>query len=157
MKTIRVEEVYRIHGTASVSVREDVSLEYVITRFAREPGVRGIFLIDADERFVGLITRNDLMKWAHVQLFGGKGRDEITVSEIFRLVDAAKAKDLFRGEPRELSVNESDTLQSALDKMLDYEEDVLPVVDNERRILGDLRLSEVLLKAIEVGKQARGS
>ncbi len=157
MKTIRVEEVYRIHGTASVSVREDVSLEYVITRFAREPGVRGIFLIDADERFVGLITRNDLMKWAHVQLFGGKGRDEITISEIFRLANAAKAKDLFRGEPRELSVNESDTLQSALDKMLDYEEDVLPVVDNECRILGDLRLSEVLLKAIEVGKQARGS
>ena len=60
MKTIRVEEVYRIHGTASVSVREDVSLEYVTTRFAREPGARGIFLINADERFVGLITRTAL-------------------------------------------------------------------------------------------------
>lgn len=57
MKTIRDEEVYRIHGTASVSVPEDVSLEYVITRFAREPSVRGIFLIDTRERFVGLITR----------------------------------------------------------------------------------------------------
>ena len=39
--------------------------------------------------------------------------------------------------------------------MLDLEEDVLPVMDTERRILGDLRLSEVLLKAFEVGKQAQ--
>ena len=94
MKTIRVEEVYKIHGTASVSVPEDVSLEYVITRFAREPSVRGIFLIDSRERFVGLITRNDLMKWAHLQLFGGKGRHDIAISEIFRLADAIKARDL---------------------------------------------------------------
>jgi len=41
--------------------------------------------------------------------------------------------------------------------MIDHEEDVLPVEDNERRILGDLRLSEVLLKAIEVGKQMRSN
>ena len=155
MRTIRVEEVYRIHGTASVSVPEDVSLEYVITRFAREPGVQGIFLIDTNARFVGLITRNDLMKWAHIRLFGGKGRHDITVSELFRLADAVKAKDLFRGDQSELSVKETDTLQTALDKMLDYEEDVLPVLDGELKILGDLRLSEVLLKAIEVGKQTR--
>ena len=153
MRTIKVEEVYRIHGTASVSVPEDVSLEYIITRFAREPSVRGIFLTDTSERFVGLITRNDLMKWAHIKLFGGKGRHDIAVSELFRLAGAVKAKDLLRSDQRKLSVKETDTLQTALDKMLDYEEDVLPVVDGERRILGDLRLSEVLLKAIEVGKQ----
>ena len=41
--------------------------------------------------------------------------------------------------------------------MLDYEEDVLPVVDKDFRILGDLRLSEVLLKVIEAGKQASNS
>ena len=55
-------------------VPEDVSLEYVVTRFAREPSVREIFLIDASERFLGVITRNDLMKWARIRLFGGKGR-----------------------------------------------------------------------------------
>ena len=153
MRTIKVEEVYRIHGTASVSMPEDVSLEYVVTRFAREPGVRGIFLIDTSERFIGLITRNDLMKWGHIRLYGGKGRYEITISEFYRLADAVKAKDLLRGDQRGISVKETDTLQTVLDKMLNYEEDVLPVVDGERRVLGDLRLSEVLLKAIEAGKQ----
>ena len=78
-------------------------------------------------------------------------------SDFFCIVDAKKAKDLVSGDPKAITVKETDTLQTALDKMLDHEEDVLPVVDNERRILGDLRLSEVLLKAIEVGKQVRSN
>ena len=81
----------------------------------------------------------------------------MVISDFYRIVDARKAKDLVSTDPQGLVVKETDTLQTALDKMLDFEEDVLPVVDNERRILGDLRLSEVLLKAIEVGKQMRGN
>lgn len=155
MKTIRVEEVYRLHGTAADSVPEDTSLEYIIGRFAREPGLRGVFLVDSRQRFSGVITRADLMRWAHFQLFGGKGRHDIAISDFFRVVDAKKAKDLVTTDPRAIAVRETDTLQTALDKMLDYEEDVLPVVDGERRILGDLRLSEVLLKVIEVGREVR--
>jgi len=157
MKTIQVEEVYRLHGTATDTIPEDTSLEHIISRFAHEPGLRGVFLIDARQRFSGVITRADLMKWAHFQLFGGKGRHDIAISDFFRIVDAKKAKDLVSGDPKAITVKGTDTLQTALDKMLDHEEDVLPVVDNERRILGDLRLSEVLLKAIEVGKQGRGN
>lgn len=73
------------------------------------------------------MTRIDLMRWAHFQLFGGKGRHEVTVSEFFRIVDAKKARDIARGDSWMLSVKENDTLQAALDKMLDHEEDVLPV------------------------------
>jgi hypothetical protein len=35
-------------------------------------------------------------------------------------------------------------LQIALDKMLDSEEDVLPVLNSRSEIMGDLRLSEIL-------------
>lgn len=155
MKMIRVKDVYQLHGTSTDSVPEDTSLEYIISRFAREPGFRGVFLVDSRQRFSGVITRADLMKWAHFQLFGGKGRHDVAVSEFFRIVDAKKAKDLVTTDPRAIAVEETDTLQTALDKMLDYEEDVIPVVDAERRILGDLRLSEVLLKAIEVGEEQK--
>ena len=155
MKTILVKDVYQLHGTATDTIPEDTSLEHIISRFANEPGLRGVFLIDARQRLSGIVTRADLMKWAHFQLYGGKGRYELSISEFFRIADAKKAKDLVNSDPKAITIKETDTLQTALDKMLDHEEDVLPVVDNERRILGDLRLSEVLLKAIEVGKQVR--
>ena len=155
MKTILVKDVYQLHGTATDTITEDTPLEHIISRFAWEPGLRGVFLIDARQRLSGIVTRADLMKWAHFQLYGGKGRYELGISEFFRIVDAKKAKDLARRDGRSLGTKETDSLQTALDKMLDIEEDVLPVIDNQGKILGDLRLSEVLLKAIEVGKQVR--
>ena len=152
MKTIQVGDVYKLHGTASLIVPENTSLEDVITKFALEPSIRGAFLTDSRGRLAGVITRVDLLKRTRLQLYGGKGRHEIRPWEFFRIVDAKKAKDLVRSYGKELTVRETDNLQTALDKMLDYEEDVIPVIDKEGKILGDLRLSEVLLKALEVGR-----
>ena len=153
MNKTLVAEVYRLHGSASVSIPADSPLEDVIGEFIREPSLRGIFLIDAKQRFVGMVTRVDLIRWAHLNLTGGKGRHEIPVSEFFRIVDARKAKDLASGDPRVLSVKESDTLQAALDKMLDQEEDVIAVLDSEGRVLGDLRLSEILWWVLTHGRR----
>ena len=152
MKSILVEQVYRLHGRATDTVSEDISLESVVGRFAREQSLRGVLLTGSDGRLSGVLTLADLMKWAHFQLFGGKGKYAITISEIFRITDAKKAIDLVTTNPHSIAVKETDTLQAALDKMLDFEEDILPVVDDKYGILGDLSLSEVLLKAIEEGK-----
>jgi len=56
MRSIMVSEVYKLHGTATASVPEDTSLEDVISRFAYEAGLRGIFLTDSFQRLVGIIT-----------------------------------------------------------------------------------------------------
>lgn len=149
-----VADIYKLHGSASVSMPADSSLEDVIGTLVREPLLRGIFLVDSKQEFVGMVTRVDLIRWAHLNLTGGKERHEIPISEFFRIVDARKAKDLASGDPQVLSVRERDSLQSALDKMLDYEEDVIAVLDNEGRVLGDLRLSEVLWWVFAYGRRA---
>jgi hypothetical protein len=38
-------------------------------------------------------------------------------------------------------------------QVIDSKEDIIPVLDRDRRIMGDLRLSEVLLKALEARRQ----
>ena len=144
LRTTAVSEVYRLHGTASAMIPEESPLETVITRFAGEPSLRGMFLVDSMQRFTGVVTRTDLLKWAHLKLFGGKGRRDFTVSEFYSFVDAKKAKDICHCAGLPFSVGEGDMLQIALDKMLDNEEDVLPVLNSRSEILGDLRLSEIL-------------
>ena len=139
-----VSEVYKLHGSVSASINLDSSVEEIIGSFIRQPSVRGIFLVDSKLRYVGMISRIDLLRWAHIKLAGGKGRREIAISEFFRITDARKASDLTGSILRSPSVKENDTLQTALDKMLDSEEDVIPVLDNDHRVLGDLGLSEVL-------------
>ncbi|AII60205.1 hypothetical protein X793_03885 [Dehalococcoides mccartyi CG4] len=149
-----VSEVYKVHGSISISINSDSSVGEVIASFARKPSLGGIFLVDLELRFVGLITRVDLLKWAHIKLTGGKGRQEIAVSELFRIADARRAKELMTPDTQMLSVKESDTLYAALDKMLDYKQDIIPVVDDEGRILGDLGLSEVLWAGIAYGRRS---
>ena len=157
MKDITVGEVHQIHGIVTCPINEDTPLEDIINRFVHEPGLRGIILIDSNKRFSGVITLRDLEKWARFKLFGGKGRLDISAWYFFRIVEAKKAKELLTDDKWSLAVNEADNLQTALDKMLDYDTGVLAVVDGEGRILGDITLSDVLSKAIELGKQMGGS
>ena len=152
MKTIKVEEVYRLHETAYEEVAGSVSLEEVIEIFAGKPAVRAVFMIDGRKRYAGMFSRLELLRWLHIQLFGGKGRREIPIAEFYRLASAKVARDLMSRDTSRFSVKEKDSLQVALDLMLDYEEDIIPVVDNDNRVIGDLRLSEILLKAIEVAR-----
>jgi len=100
-----------------------------------------------------VITSLDLRRWVHIELFGGKGRHEIPIATFYQIANAKKARDLARGDYGSRGVRETDSLQTALDKMLDFDEDIIPVLDSEGRVLGDLRLSEVLLKTLEIGKQ----
>ena len=144
LRSTPVSEVYRLHGTASVVILEGSPLETVITKFASDPSLRGVFLVDSMQRFTGVVTRIDLLKWAQLKLFGGKGRQDLTVSEFYSFVDAKKAKDICRCAGLPFSVSEGDMLQIALEKMLDNEEDVLPALNNRSEIMGDLRLSEIL-------------
>ncbi|MFA7556107.1 MAG: CBS domain-containing protein [Spongiibacteraceae bacterium] len=148
-----VADVYKLHGSATVSIPADSLLENLIGTLVREPSLRGVFLVNSKQKLVGMVTRLDLLRWAHLNLTGGKGRHEIPISEFFRIVDARKAIDLASGEPRILAVRENDTLQAALDKMLDYEEDVLPVIDSDGKVLGDLRLSEALWWVLSYGRR----
>ncbi|MDD5501624.1 MAG: CBS domain-containing protein [Candidatus Omnitrophica bacterium] len=156
-KTARVSEVYRIHGMASAVLPEDSPLESIIIKFAGEPSLRGMFLTDAQGHFSGVVTRIDLLRWVHLKLFGGKGRHEIAVSEFYRIVDARKGKDIAHSASNMISVRETDSLQSGLDKMLDHEEEVLPVLNSRGEIVGDLRLSEVLSWALTKSRDIYGN
>ena len=145
-----VSDVFEYHGTAVKSMQADTGLKEAIEAFVRNPSLRGLFLVDSNQRFIGMITRVNLIKWAHLNVSGGKGTHHMSISEIFSMVDARKAKDLMNNTS--LSVKEGDTLQAALNKMVDHEEDVLPVVDSSGRIIGDLMLSEVLWWIMTHGK-----
>jgi CBS domain-containing protein len=149
MKTIKVGEVHGIHDAAYEQAAGTVSLEEVISIFACKPAVRAVFMVDPRSRYAGAFSRLDLLRWVHIHLFGGKGRREIPIAEFYRLASAKVARDMVSRDMSRFSVREQDSLQDAVDMMLDYEEDIIPVVDTDNRVVGDLTLSEVLLKAFE--------
>lgn len=150
MKTIQVESVYKLSEPAFLAMPESALLEEVADRFAHEPYVRAIFLIDSRKRFTGMLRRIDLLKWIYLQLFGKTAGQKASTGEVLRLTFAQKAKDLARGDSTSMGVKPSDTLQTAMNQMIAYGEAILPVLDDEGKILGDIRVTDVLLKAQEL-------
>ena len=150
MKTILVESVYTLSEPAYLAMPESALLEEVVDRFAHEPYVRAIFLVDSHQRFTGMLRRIDLLKWIYLQLFGKTAGQKASTSEVLRLTFAQKAKDLARGDSTNMGVRPSDSLQTAMNQMTAYGEAILPVLDDEGEILGDIRVTDVLLKALEL-------
>ena len=154
MKDISVRDVYKLHGTATIAMDEESALEDIIARFANEPSIRGVFLVDEEQRFAGVISRSAILKWADYQLYG-KWKAGVPSSEVTNKISAVKAKYLARGDWKSLGVKEGDNLAEAFKQMMSFGEDVVPVIDKDGRIIGDLRLSELLLKAIEAGREQK--
>jgi CBS domain-containing protein len=146
MKTITVKEVYKLLGKSSTSVAEDAALDYVVALLGHEPGFQGIFFVDSAKRYTGMITRFDLLRLFCLNDI--KPQEEI-LHQFFSTTHRKKAKELQSQDMHSFSVHEIDTLQSALDLMCKFEKDIIPVVDDRGAILGDLSLSEVLLRTLE--------
>lgn len=154
MTTIKVGEIYGLHGGAYEVVSSNVALEEVISTFACKPAIRAVFLVDSGKGYAGVFSRLDLLRWVHIQIYGGKGRSEIRIADFYRLASAKVAKDLLSRDMSRFSVRETDSLQTALDLMLDYQQDIIPVVDNDKRVIGDLRLSEILQTSMKAACDA---
>jgi len=148
MDMVRVGAIYRLHGNASITVAEDATLDYIVALLGHEKHLRAVFFVDSNRRFSGMMSTCELLKYLRVN--AGKQKPDV-LGEFFRSAGGKKAKDLQTSTSRALSVKESDDVQTALRLMLDYEQDVIPVLDDERKVLGDLTLSEVLSKALESG------
>ena len=145
-----VKDVYLLHGSAGTVAEESAPLKDIIRIYAEQPGTRGVFLVDEYRRFSGMVSRLAIQKWAEYQLFGKWQGDE-SCHGINEMIDSVKAKDVAHGNWSSLALKTDDPLETAFKRMIDLGEDILPVVDDKGRIIGDLSLSEVLEKAIEAG------
>jgi CBS domain-containing protein len=143
-----IEQVHRLQDNTSKIIPTDLPLEEMIEHFIFKPNLQGLFLQDKQLKFSGIVSRMDLVRWAHLKLLGGKGRHDIPVSEFYRLADARKAVDIMNLYRTQVAVKESDTLQTAINIMLDFQLDIIPVIGNDGTILGDLTVREILYLAL---------
>lgn len=110
-------------------------------------------MADPINRFSGVITRNDLLKWTHLQ-FGSEMRSiSISPKDICRVASATRAKDLAVGDWRTMGVRLDADLATALQQFMEHDEIDIPVLDKDGRVLGDLRLSQTLYYSIDAGRK----
>jgi len=157
-KKLLVQDVYDPNKMHSLVVDEDELVEKVIKAFAEQPSLRGIFVVDKEKAFKGVITRRDLLNWARIQLGIGVDRREISraarmsevIGELIRYAYASTAKELVRQYSYRVYVKPEDSIISALNIMFLSDLIDIPVIDGQGKIIGDLKLNEILNEIIKI-------
>jgi CBS domain-containing protein len=140
----KVEDVYRpeIKHCEIISLEED--LEQVLKKFSGRTDINGFFVVDEKEKIKGIITRKDLLNFAKFKL-GGELKPRI----IRKFIYSNKVKDLISVDSSRVTINLTDYLRKALDIMTENELIDLPIIDKEGKIIGELDLSDILLKSVK--------
>ena len=68
LQNLFVKDAYRLNDEDPIVVRMQDEISQVIDNCAHHAELTGIFVVEGDNRFSGVITRTDLLDWARVNL-----------------------------------------------------------------------------------------
>ena len=151
LKKITVQDAYQLDDQDLIVVKLTDEFCQVIQSFVRHSELRGVFVVDDDNRFAGVITRTDLLHWAQARLGAFFLKPLMNTEEtlqLVNLVNASVVEDVLRPDTKKAAVFANETLAQAIKTMTEADLIVLPVVDESQHIIGGLTISEVLNMAL---------
>lgn len=152
LQRLKVKDAYHLDLIPSLIVSPDEDFIEVVRRFAGRRQTRGIFVADADKHLLGVITRTDLLDWARVKLGAVLQAPVPTREKTLRmagLMHATTAGQVMHPDSHQAAVKADDSLAHALRVMIELDLTVVPVVDEQNRIIEDLKLDEILARIVE--------
>ena len=151
LQKILVKDAYHLDNEDPILLKLTDEFSQVIQKFVQHTELRGVFVVDDDDRFLGVITRTDQLDWAQAKLGANLLKpltDMDKTIRIISLIGSSSVGDILRQETKEAAVLTNDTLALALRKMIETDLIILPVIDESRHIIGSLTLSELLNLAL---------
>jgi CBS domain-containing protein len=143
-----------IDRTPSIVADPDISFLEVLRRFAKHASARGVFVVDGNRRLVGVLTRQDLLAWACVAFGSEWFVRRFPAARLTRLARAETVGAACRPDSHLTAVRPGEAIDVALADMVAFDLIDVPVVDERGRLVGDLRLTEVVAKAVEIAEDA---
>lgn len=144
MKLTKVAEICQISQMLAIILHQDKPPETAIRHVVDNPQVRGIFLVDDADKLAGVINSHDLLLWVRIHAGMTPFKNSASTGKLRRLLFAERIIDLARGGSQLAAVQMDTSLGEVLDVMFQYDLVDIPVLDENGRIVNDLRLSEVL-------------
>jgi CBS domain-containing protein len=146
-----VKEAYHLDDEDPILINLRADFSHVIQNFALHCELRGVFVVDDDNRFLGVITRTDQLEWAQAKLGAFLLKPLTDMDKTMRLITligSASVGDILRTETKNAAVLADDNLAHALKKMIEADLIILPVIDESHQIIGSLTLTEILNTAL---------
>lgn len=152
LSQLPIYEIYGIDEELPIIVSQEEEFARVINLFAASSEARGIFVTDHNGQFAGVITRSDLLDWARVQvgdLFREISQSQDKTIRLSNIIHATTVGEIMNPNSVMAAVRLEYTAQDALRLMFKLDIIVLPVIDDANQIIGDIKLSEILVASLK--------
>ncbi len=134
---MKVAEWLRLHPQDTATLGPDWPLERILDRLLATPGLRDLYVADAQGRLLGHISHRRLAQMVLIE-----HRPVHTRRQILERVARGSARELM--ETHFASASPEEELDDVLDHLLEHGVENMPVVDAAGRSLGVINLTEVL-------------
>ena len=149
-KETKIKETRMLITPYPVFVHENDTLDDVAMAMIANPRLRTIYVVDDNLKLVGNITLNVLMKQEFKDILPLSSVESFNVLE---LLGKEVARDIMS---KPVYVKDEDTLKTAFLKMYENQQYELPVVDENKKIVGNIDMLELLSMLIEKKEMKNG-
>jgi len=138
MRHLKVKDLLPISTTTPSVVKAHATLREVVEKILEDPGTREVYVLDDENCLYGVITLRRLAR----RVFSEEVPDFVSPMAMLQLISDKTAIDFALHKPT--FVHKEDPLNTLLSVMFRYDLNEIPVVDDHRRIVGNLNMLEVL-------------
>lgn len=146
---VTVDEVYEEALGRGAIVDASTPLTDVVDALEFKEVLDALYVVDHRDRYVGVITRSDLLGWLEHNLEAPQSRDAFPWDALADSIQAGRAEDAIHPRSGQIPVEPREPIEGALRKMLAAGLTVLPVVSPDGDVEGELTLTRALRHAID--------
>jgi len=129
-----------------VKVAEEDQISQVVIKIAEDKETMLACVLDKEGRLKGIITPKEVLRAVEIREFGTIRRPFFEGPEILRVLSSKYAKDIMSFP---VSVKPEDSVDKAIDIMLDKGFYEVPVVDEQGKIVGLINYFSIITSSME--------
>lgn len=129
-----------------VKVAEQDQISQVVVKIAKDKETMLACVLDEEGRLKGIITPKEVLRAVEIREFGTIRRPFFEGQEILRILSSKYAKDIMSPP---VSVKPEDSVDKAIDIMLDKGFYEVPVVDEQGKIVGLINYFSIITSSVE--------
>lgn len=138
MRTIKVKELLQYSVTDPAMVLVNTPLRQVAEKMIEDQRTREVYVVDDRNHFFGVITLRRLARC----IFSSELPEKLSPTAFLELISAQTAGDLALRKPAYVAAD--DPFENLLKVMFRYDLNEIPVVDNQKTIVGNINMLEIL-------------
>jgi CBS-domain-containing membrane protein len=124
----------------TVQLQREKLIKDMVDRFVEQSPMHHICVVDENGKLQGMINRKRIFQ----TVFSHHVSADSRVTHLYNLLTAEKAGELMISDV--ITVNENDNINAVIKKMIEHDLFEIPVVDEDKRVLGFLTSGQILKK-----------